>query len=909
MDEKHYLSPLFEPRGVAIIGATERENALGAILVRNMLAAGFKGRLHAVNPKYRTVFGVPCHARIADITDPIDLAVIATPAHSVPDLIEACGKAGVKFAAVLSAGFSESGAEGAALESRALEHARRYDMRLLGPNSLGVARPLIGLDATFALGGATAGSIGFVSQSGALCAAVLDYARPNQVGFSNVVSLGVTADLDFGEILDYMVWDFRTEAILVHIEGIRDARRFLSALRAAARVKPVMVLKVGRHPMGSRAAQAHSGTLTGDDAVFDAALRRSGVVRLSTMTQLFSNLKGLYLHFRPHGKRLAIITNGGGPGVMAADRAGDLGIEMARLSPATIDCLDKFLPQHWSRENPVDLVGDSSPERYARALESLLGDDHVDGVLCLLSPLAMSQPTEVAHRIAGLCKNSSKPVLTCWLGEQSCHEAREIFRQARIPSLRTPESAVEVFSHISSYYHNQQLLAQVPGPLEHEKAPMRGLVTSLIDNALQERRTVLRREEALALLSAFHIPVARMRVVHTIEEAEAAASHFAYPVDLRPNAELSGTRLQHLARRNLASGVAVTLAFEELRTQLQVRLPEAIQAGWCVEPSFRSPYARELMLRVWRDPVFGPVIGFGERSVDPNYWPDRAVALPPLNAFLVRDMLHDTHAERLLGPLESMPAANFAALEHTLLRISDLICEIPELRSLEINPLYLDDEDLLVTEARIEIGRTLHAGAHYEHMAIHPYPSNLVWAWHLRDGTPVTIRPIKPEDGEMNQGFVRDLSPETKYFRYMSAVRELSPSMLARLTLIDYFREMAFIATIPDGELENQIGVARFNANPDGRSCEFAIVVADAYQHSGLGRRLMESVIVTAAERGLEVMKGEFLANNDRMLRFVERIGFKLHGAPDDTTLKYGELDLVSASQSILSASSAHPRS
>jgi acetyltransferase len=903
LDEKHYLSPLFEPRSVAIIGATERENALGAILVSNMLAARFKGRLYAINPKYQVVFGVPCHARIGDIPEKIDLAVIATPAHSVPELIEECGKAGVKFAAILSAGFSESGAEGAGFERKALEYARRYDMRLLGPNSLGVARPLIGLDATFGLGGASPGSIGFVSQSGALCAAVLDYARPNQVGFSNVVSLGVTADLDFGEILDYMVWDFRTEAILVHIEGIRDARRFLSALRAAARVKPVMVLKVGRHPSGSRAAQAHSGALTGDDAVFDAALRRSGVVRLSTLTQLFSNLKGLYLHFRPRGKRLAIITNGGGPGVMAADRAGDLGIDMAHLSPATIERLDGILPQHWSRENPVDLVGDSSPERYAKALESLLGDDNVDGVLCLLSPLAMSHPTEVAQRIAALCTNSTKPVLTCWLGEESCQRAREIFRQARIPSLRTPESAVDVFSHISSYYRNQQLLAQVPGPLEHEKAPMHELVTNLIEHALHERRTVLRRQESLALLSAFHIPVTRMRVVHSIAEAEEAASHLGYPVNLRPNAELSGTRLQHLARHDLASGVALTLAFEELRSQLEVRMPESVAAGWCVEPVYHSGYARELMLRVWRDPAFGPVIGFGERSVDPNYWPDRAVALPPLNAFLVRDMLHDTHAERLLGPLESMPAANFAALEHALLRISDLICEVPELRSLEINPLYLDDEDLLVTDARIEIGRTARTGAHYEHMAIHPYPSNLVQHWHLRDGTPVTIRPIKPEDGEMNQGFVRDLSPETKYFRYMSAVRELSPSMLARLTLIDYFREMAFIATIPDdtqeNEQENQIGVARFNANPDGKSCEFAIVVADAYQHSGLGRRMMEAIILTAAERGLTLMKGEFLANNDRMLRFVERIGFKLHGDPDDKTLKFGELDLVASGKAI----------
>lgn len=908
MDEKHYLSPLFEPRTVAIIGATERDKALGAILVGNMKAAGFRGKLYAVNPKYTEVLGIPCFSDIGSVPDKVDLVVIATPAATVPGLIEACGSAGVRFAAILSAGFSECGEEGRKLERETVAIARRHDIRLLGPNSLGVARPCIGLDATFALGGARPGSIGFVSQSGALCAAVLDYARPNQVGFSNVVSLGVTAELDFGEILDYMVWDFRTEAILVHIEGIRDARRFLSALRAAARVKPVMVLKVGRHPVGSKAAQAHSGAQTGDDAVFDAALRRSGVVRLGTLTQLFSNLKGLYLHFRPRGKRLAIITNGGGPGVMAADRAGDLDIDLASLSAATIKELDGFLPQHWSRENPVDLVGDSSPERYARALQILLRDENVDGVLCLLSPLAMSQPTEVAQRLVELCKDSEKPILTCWLGEDSCHEAREIFRQARIPSLRTPESAVDVFSHISSYYRNQQLLAQVPGPLEHEKPPMRQLVSSLVDKVLQEKRLTLRRQEALALLSAFHIPIARMRVAHSVEEAEEAASQLGYPVILRPNAELYGTRLEHLVRHDLASRVAVNLAFHEMRFELEASMPEALVAGWCVEPSYHSPYARELMLRVWHDPVFGPVIGFGERSVDPNYWPDRAVALPPLNAFLVRDMLHDTHAERLLGPLESMPAADYEALEHALLRISDLICELPTLKALEINPLYLDDRELLVTDAHIELRQTEPTKGHFEHMAIHPYPSNFVWSWQLRDGTTVTIRPIKPEDAEMNQGFVRKLSAQTKYFRYMSAVQELSPSMLSRLTLIDYFREMAFIATLQDGEDEQQIGVARFNANPDGKSCEFAIVIADAYQGSGLGRRLMEAIIETAAERGLQIMKGEFLASNDRMLDFVERLGFKLHTDPDDKTIKYGSLDLPTACAAIRNAVPDMPR-
>jgi acetyltransferase len=900
LDEKHYLSPLFEPRSVAIIGATERENALGAILVRNMREAGYKGALYAVNPKYDTVQGVACFPHISEVPGKIDLAVIATPAGTVPGLIDECGKAGVRVAAVLSAGFGESGALGAQLEEQMVQIARQYGMRVLGPNSLGVARPLLGLNATFAGSQPITGSIGFVSQSGALCAAVLDYARPNQVGFSNVISLGVSAELDFGEILDYLVWDFRTEAILVYIEGIRDARRFLSAIRAAARAKPVMVLKVGRHASGSRAAQAHTGSLTGDDAVFDAALRRSGVIRLNTLTQLYSSLKGLFVHFRPRGNRLAIITNGGGPGVMAADRAGDLGIEMASLAPATIAQLEDLLPSHSNVANPVDLIGDSDPERYARALAALLQDEGVDGVLCLLSPLAMSQPSEVARRVVALSKDSDKPILTCWLGDSACLEARELFRQAKIPSLRTPESAVDLFSHISSYYRNQQLLTQVPAPLEYEKAPLRELARSMVETALKERRTVLRRHEAVALLAAFHIPVVELRVVHSPAEAIEAAMHMGFPVNVKPNAMLVGTRLQHLAgRTNLASTVALHLAYEDLANQLTQRLPDELKAGMCIEPTWQSPCARELMLRVWRDPVFGPVIGIGERSLDPHYWPDRAVALPPLNAFLVRDLLRSTHAERMLGAFDGMPAADLDALEHTLLRISDIICEMPWIRSLEINPLNIDDRGLQVADARIEIGQSPRGSSRYDHMAIHPYPSNLVSHWVLKDGTPITIRPIKPEDAEMNQAFVRKLSPETKYFRFMSALRELSPSLLAKLTQIDYDRELAFIATRLENGQETQIGVTRYTINPDSFSCEFAIVVDDACQHSGLGRKLMEVLVSTAWQRGLQTMKGEFLSSNDRMLRFVERIGFVLRNDPEDKSIKHGTLDLAKANQTV----------
>jgi acetyltransferase len=900
MEDKHYLSPLFEPRSVAIIGATEREGALGSILVRNMLGAAFRGRLYAVNPKYTRVQDLPCFAKIADVPEKIDLAIIATPASQTPELVEACGAAGVKCAVVVSTGFSESGADGTYLELQLIRSAQKYGLRILGPNSLGLARPLAGLNATLAEGLALPGSIGFVSQSGALCAAVLDYARANRLGFSSVVSLGVSADLDFGEILDYLASDYRTDAILVHVEGIRDARRFVSSLRAAARAKPVMVLKVGHHPLASRAAHAHTGSITGDDAVFEAVFRRSGAVRLDSLTQLYSNLKGLFLHVRPRGNRLAIITNGGGPGVMAADRAGDLDIPLAQLSPQTISRLGAVLPPHWPRENPIDLVGESNPDRYSEALQIVLADEGVDGVVCLLSPLANSHPDEVAKRVVALRAYSEKPILTCWLGDDLCRAARETFVSANIPTLRTPESAVDVFSHISAYYRNQQLLSQVPAPLGDERPPQVIAARHIIDQALQERRTTLMRHEALAVLAAFHIPVVEARVVHDSKETVETAMEMGFPVSIRPNAPLPESRAQFTGSRdNLASSVALHLACEELRAEIGRIMPAALAAGLCIEPYARTPYTRELTLRAWRDPVFGPVIGFGERSLDPGYWPDRAIALPPLNSFLARDLMRHTRAHKLLCAMDGLPAANIDAVESLLLRFSELLCELPWLRAVEINPLYADERGALVADARIEIGQTAATAGRYEHMAIHPYPADLMSRWTLADGRPVTIRPIKPEDAALKQNFVRALSPETRYLRYMSAIRELSPSLLAKLTQIDYHREIALIAvTEADGNAPAQmLGVCRYATNPDGTSCEFGIVIAESCQRCGLGTQMMHALTTIAQQRGLSTMRGIFLASNDHMLRFVERLGFTLSNDAEDPTVKHGVLRLAKTSE------------
>ena len=473
MNSTHYLEPLFEPSSVAIIGATERTDAIGAVLMDNMIAAKYSGSLLAVNPKYRWVRGVKSYRSIAEVRHPVDLAVIATPPVTVPGVIEECGRAGARSAVVITAGFSEVGLEGAALERALLASAKRYGLRLLGPNCLGLMRPGIGLNATFARGNAKAGSLAIVSQSGAICTALLDWARPNNVGFSSVVSLGGSADLDFGELIDYLTYDPKTEQILLYIEGIRSARRFVSALRAAARTKPVIVMKAGRHPIGVRAAVSHTGALVGADDVFEAAIRRTGAVRVTTIVELVAAAQALSSNVRPRGDRLAIVTNGGGPGVLAADRAADLQVPLAELSPATVDTLSEALPANWSHGNPVDLIGDADARRYGAAVSACLADDGVDGVLAVLTPQAMTAPAAAARAVVACKGKSTKPLLAAWMGDEQVNEGREVFRQAGVPVFRTPEPAVEMFAHVSSYYRNQRMLMQTPQPLEEQPRPPR----------------------------------------------------------------------------------------------------------------------------------------------------------------------------------------------------------------------------------------------------------------------------------------------------------------------------------------------------------------------------------------------------------------------------------------------------
>jgi acetyltransferase len=884
----HYLHPLFSPRSVAVFGASDREASVAGVIYKNLLKSGFTGKVYPVNPKYETLLEQKCYAFASDLPEAPDLAIIATPAPTVAQIMDECGKRGVRKAVVLSAGFREVGPKGVALEEQLQSTARKHGIRFIGPNCLGIQRPSIGLNATFALGTALPGDLALVSQSGALCTAMLDWAESNGIGFSSVISSGASADLDFGEILDYLAYDPATKGILMYIEGIRDARRFMSALRAVSRLKPVVMVKVGRHEAGSKAVASHTGALVGSDAVFDALVRRAGVVRVQTILQLFACARALSSHIKPTGNRLAIVTNGGGPGVMATDLAVDMGVRLAELAPQTLEKLNAALPPTWSHGNPVDVIGDAGADRYHAALDACLADPGVDGVLAMLTPQAMTKPAEAATAVVEVAKQSQKPVISCWMGESQVAEGRRLFKEAGIPYFTTPEPAVEVFSYLASFYENQRLLMQTPGPVSRDAEPDVEGARLIVESALAQGRHILTEVESKALLSAFHIPVAQTLIARNPTEAMLMAQQMGFPVvmkinshDISHKSDVGGVRL------GLSSGQAVRGAFMGMMDQVKRLRPEAVLDGVVIEPMVNRPNAREVLIGVVTDPVLGPVIAFGAGGVDVEAFQDRAVALPPLNRYLAKDLIRRTRVSRLLDEFRNRPAADCEAVQRILLRVSEMVCELPWLSELDINPLLVDEHGALAADARIIIRSQPPRADRYGHMAIHPYPAHLVTQWQLPNGADVIIRPIRPEDAEMTQGFVRGLSAETKYFRYMDAVQELSPSMLVRLTQIDYDREMALLAVTHQDGKEVELGVARYAASPNGTSCEFALVVDDKWQNQGIAHKLMDVLMDVARAKGLEIIEGEVLKTNTRMIKLCQGLGFRIEPHPDDDSIKY----------------------
>jgi len=887
------LQQLFKPRSVALFGASEKAGALGTVVLQNLNSAGFKGSITLVNPKYEEIGGQKCFPRLLDADCDVDLAVIVAPAAAVPEIITDCGESGVGAAIVVSAGFSEAGGQGTAIEAEMLRRARRYGLRILGPNCLGVIRTDIGLNATFSAGNASPGRIAVISQSGALCTAILDWAEVNDVGFSSLISTGIGADVDFGEILDFVAMDPGTDSIMLYIEGLRDARRFMSALRAAARMKPVVIMKAGRHAQGSRAAVSHTGALVGSDDVFDAALRRAGALRVDDFTDFFSTAATLDSGVRTEGSRLAVVTNAGGPGVMAADHCAEAGLKLAELSEATLETLNKALPKSWSRNNPVDVLGDAGPDRYELAVKACLDDPGIDAVLVVLTPQAQTAPLDVATRLVKFRAKSRKPILACWMGDVSVQSSREVFKQNNMPSYRTPEAAVRAFAAMSAYHDNQQQLLQVPDPVTMESVPELDNANLIIENVLADDRTILSQAESKAVLAAFHIPILRSISARSAQESMLVAQELGYPVamkidspDITHKTDVGGVRL------GLANARQVRSTYQELIESVSAMRPEATIDGVVIEPMWQGRHARELMVGVVRDEVFGPVISFGLGGTLVEVLRDREVSLPPLNQFLVASLIDRTKAAKLLESMRGSPAADREALESLLLRVSEMACELPSIVEMDLNPVIASADGVVTVDARIVVAKHNETARPYDHMAIHPYPKDLVSLRELGDGTEVTIRPIRPEDAIIERDFVNGLSEQSRYFRFMYSLSKLTPELLSRFTQIDYDREMALIAVTREGDREVQVGVARYSSMPDPTSCEFAIVVADAWQNKGLARRLMRALVDAARSRRYSSMVGQVLTENRRMLDFVQSLGFRVEASSEDPQLKDVVLDL-----------------
>jgi acetyltransferase len=774
--------------------------------------------------------------------------------------------------------------------------ARRYGYWLLGPNSQGIRRPMLGLNASTVGALAANGQLALVTQSGALTASILDWAQQNGVGFSTVVALGRYTQVNLADALDYLASDRQTQGVVVYMEGISDARRFTSALRAAAGAKPVVVLKAGRHPAGNAAAQTHSGAIVGSDAVFEAVLRRAGAVRVQSFVELFSAAKCLASRYRPVGPRLAVISNGGGPGVLAADWVSQLGLKLGVLSAASIAELAPHLPPQASLTDLIDVTEKAAPEHYRLALEAAGKDRQIDGILVLHSPKFGGDAEAMAAAVVAAKPKISKPLVACWMGDASVGPARRKLMDGQIASFRTPEAAVGAFSNIASFYQNQQLLQQTPPPLSQLAPPDVDGARLIVESVLAERRAVLTEMESKALLAAFHIPVTQTILARGSGEAMMLANQFGYPValkidspDITHKSDVGGVAL------NVMNGVAVRDVYHDMMETVRKHQPEARLNGITVQAMARSRQGRELYIGVKTDDPFGPVIAFGVGGTMLELISGHAMELPPLNQFLARRLIERSHAHEVLGHWRGALPVNLAALEQVLLRVSEMVCELPQLREMDINPIIADERGVVAVDARIVVGQAAQASpgraGRYGHLSILPYPARLQQVWPLKGGGEYTVRPIRPDDAQLLQVFTKNLSPESRYFRFVSNMAELPPTMLSRFTLIDYDREMALCAVLEiehvndDGSKtfsERLIGVSRYITNPDLTSCEFSLVVADDFAGQGLGTRLMLSIMEVARDKGLQTIEGLVLTNNGGMLRLMKSLGFDIKPFPED---------------------------
>ncbi|MEJ2453151.1 MAG: bifunctional acetate--CoA ligase family protein/GNAT family N-acetyltransferase [Candidatus Thiodiazotropha sp.] len=888
------LDYLFKPRSVALIGASKRSGAIGSVVSQNLFQGGFEGPIMPVNPKHRFIRGVVTYPDVESLPETPDLAVIATPPETVPGIIDQLGRRGTPAAVVISAGFGElPGSDGVALQQAMLDAARPHTLRIVGPNCLGMLLPGIDLNASFAHRAPDAGSLAFIAQSGAIVTSIIDWAHDRGIGFSHLFSLGDMADVDFSDLLDYLANVREARAILLYIESIRDARRFMSAARAAARMKPVIVVKAGRHPAGAKAAASHTGALAGSDAVYDAAFRRAGMLRVYSLQELFDAAETLAMGCRPEGDRLAIMTNGGGIGVLAADAVIDAGGRLAELPRETVAELDRLLPPTWSHQNPIDLIGDADGERYAATLKVLAKASAVDGILVLNCPTAVASSTDAAESVIKSFKENPRlPLLSSWVGEGSAAKARALFAQHHIPSYATPEQAVRAFMHMVNYRRNQEMLIETPPSIPESFATDTAKARAIIEQALDESREVLSEPEAKAVLSAYGIPVVSTQLAQTADEAGALAAGLGGAVVLK----VVSPQIIHKSDAggvimDLSGAASVRETAQAMARRIAEAYPQAHILGFSIQPMIRRPGAHELIIGATEDPQFGPTLLFGQGGTAVEVVKDRALALPPLNMRLAHEVIAQTRIYDLLRGYRGTPAANLDAIALTLIKVSQLLIDLPEIKDIDINPLLADAHGVVALDARMRVARASEAGT--ERLAIRPYPKELEEQIPLGDGRTLLLRPILPEDEPSLQAAFTKLTPEEVRFRFFIPMKTLSHVAAVRFTQIDYDREMGLILTeigIP-GKTEI-FGVVNIVADPDNEEAEYAIIVRHDMTALGLGIFLMRRIIEYARRRGIKRIHGDVLHENRQMLKLCQVLGFTEAREVDDPGLVRVRLEL-----------------
>ncbi len=890
------LDKIFHPKTIAIIGASNEEGSVGQILMKNLTMNGFEGKVVPVNIRRKEVMGKKAYQSVSEIPELIDLAIIATPAKTVPSIVEECGKAGIKGLIIISAGFKEIGQEGLALEKQLIALKNKYNLRIIGPNCFGIIRPSLNLNATFGEMLPKVGNIAFISQSGALGSAILDWALSQNLGFSNFVSVGSMIDVDFGDLIDYFGSDPQTRSIILYIEGISDARKFMSAARHFAKTKPIVVVKAGKFSESAQAAASHTGSLTGSDLVYDAAFKRAGIVRVEEISDLFNAAEVLGMQPLPMGPRLAIITNAGGPGVMAADALLKRGGKLARLSEKTVNSLNRILPPYWSHGNPIDVLGDADANRYREVMDLCLADDDVDGILIIYTPQAIAAAKEIALSVIGMCDargGCQKTILTSFMGGEQVDEANRIFTESGYPTYWTPEQAVKTYMYMYQYKRNLELLYETPEELPTESAPPKRPVTVLIRKAAKEKREILTEVEAKQLLEYYNIPVVKTRVAESVDEAAAAAASIGYPVvlkilspDITHKSDAGGVKL------NLRSDIEVRNAYDEILQAAKEHNPKAKITGVTVQTMIK-PSGTEVILGAKRDPLFGPVILFGMGGIGVEFFKDVTIGLPPLNQTLARRIMEETRVYEILrkGHRRIQPA-NLRLLEELIVRFSQMVVDFPELKEIDINPLLIDENQGTALDARViidlhQISKSIEPSSE---LVISPYPKKYELVWRMRDGRTVLFRPIKPEDEPLWLEMFQNFSEESIRYRFFEIIKDTPHEVRIRYTNIDYDRELGIVPVLQEGEKQTILGVVRLIEEPDGRRGEIAFIVADPWQGLGLGSKMIDYMIEICIDRGLEEIYGIMLPDNYRAHRLMEKMGFKLQRTEDN--LVQATLDL-----------------